>query len=119
VRRAHAPIAVVGVAIALLVLMPETLAAVRAAARDRMQTSINLALGSALATIGLTIPAVAVYSLAVGLPLELGLSNLDTVLLALTLLICTTTLATGRANVLQGTVHLVLFAAFLFLAFVP
>jgi Ca2+:H+ antiporter len=119
VRRAHAPIAVVGVAIALLVLMPETLAAVRAAARDRMQTSINLALGSALATIGLTIPAVAAYSLAVGLPLELGLSPLDTVLLFLTLLINTTTLATGRANVMQGAVHLVLFAAFLFLAFVP
>jgi Ca2+:H+ antiporter len=99
--------------------MPETLSAVRAAARNRMQTSINLALGSALATIGLTIPTVAAFSLAFELPLELGLSPLDTVLLALTLLISTTTLASGRATVLQGAVHLVIFAAFLFLAFVP
>jgi Ca2+:H+ antiporter len=115
----NAPAAVVGVAIALLVLMPETLAAVRAAARNRMQTSINLALGSSLATIGLTIPAVAAISIAADLPLTLGLSSLDTVLLFLTLLLGTTTLASGRATVLQGAVHLVMFAAFLFLAFVP
>jgi Ca2+:H+ antiporter len=72
VTRMHAPAAVVGVMIALLVLMPETLSAVRAAARDRMQTSINLTLGSALATIGLTIPTVAAFSLAFQRPLELG-----------------------------------------------
>jgi Ca2+:H+ antiporter len=119
VTRASLPAAVVGIAIALLVLMPETFAAVRAAARNRMQTSINLALGSAIATIGLTIPAVAAISLAFHLPLELGLQPIDTVLLALTLLIGTTTFASGRATVLQGTVHLVLFAAFVFLAFVP
>ncbi len=119
VRAANAPPAVVGVAIALLVLLPETWAAVRAAAGNRMQTSFNLALGSALASIGLTIPAVAAVSIGLGLPLTLGLSGKDTVLLALTLVVGTLTLGSGRATVLQGTVHLVLFAVFLFLAVVP
>lgn len=114
-----APATVLGIAIALLVLLPETLAALRAAMRNRMQTSLNLALGSALATIGLTIPAVAALSIAFGLPLELGLPGKETVMLALTLLVSTLTLAGGSATVLQGAVHLVLFAAFLFLAVVP
>lgn len=114
-----APAAVVGVAIAMLVLLPETLAALRAAKLNRMQTSINLALGSALATIGLTIPAVAAASVVFNIPLELGLSSLDIVLLVLTLLVSTITLVIGRATVLQGAVHLVLFAAFIFLAVVP
>jgi Ca2+:H+ antiporter len=114
-----APPAVVGIVIALLVLLPETSAAVRAALRNRMQTSLNLALGSALASIGLTIPAVAAVAIFTGLPLALGLDAKGTALLAVTLLISTTTLATGRATVLQGAVHLVLFAAFLFLSVVP
>jgi Ca2+:H+ antiporter len=84
-----------------------------------MQTSFNLALGSALATIGLTIPVVAAASLMLGLPLTLGLPAKETTLLALTLLISVTTLAQGRATVMQGAVHLVLFAVFLFLAIVP
>lgn len=113
------PHAVVGIVIALLVLLPETWAAVRAALRNRMQTSFNLALGSALATIGLTIPAVAVTSIVLRLPLELGLPPKETTLLALTLLISAITLARGRSTVLQGAVHLVLFAVFLFLAIVP
>lgn len=119
VRAASAPASVVGVAIALLVLLPETWAAVRAAAGNRMQTSFNLALGSALASIGLTIPAVAVVSLALGLPLTLGLDAKETVLLALTIIVSVLTLGAGRATVLQGVVHLVIFAAFLFLAVVP
>ncbi len=119
VDAASAPAAVVGVAIALLVLLPETWAAVRAALLNRMQTSLNLALGSALATIGLTIPAVAAVSLMLDLRLELGLAPKETALLALTFVISTTTLASGRATVLQGAVHLVLFATFLFLAVVP
>ena len=119
VEAAEAPAAVVGIVIALLVLLPETFAAVRAAARNRMQTSLNLALGSALATIGLTIPSVAAVSIFLHLPLELGLPPKETALLALTLLVSTVTLASGRATVLQGAVHLVLFAAFLFLAVVP
>jgi Ca2+:H+ antiporter len=114
-----APPAVVGIVIALLVLLPETSAAVRAALRNRMQTSLNLALGSALASIGLTIPTVAAVAIYIGLPLALGLDAKETALLAVTLLISTTTLATGRATVLQGAVHLVLFAAFLFLSAVP
>ncbi len=119
VEAASAPPAVVGVAIALLVLLPETWAAARAAIRNRMQTSLNLALGSALATIGLTIPTVAAMSIMLDLPLELGLSPKDTALLMLTFIISVTTLASGRATVLQGAVHLVLFAIFLFLAVVP
>jgi Ca2+:H+ antiporter len=119
VRAASVPYAVAGIAIAIMVLLPETWAAVRAAIRNRMQTSFNLALGSALATIGLTIPAVAVTSIVLGLSLELGLPNKEIALLALTLLISTMTLSRGVATVMQGTVHLVLFAVFLFLAMVP
>jgi Ca2+:H+ antiporter len=119
VAAAGAPEAVVGIAIAALVLLPEGLAAVRAARANRLQTSLNLALGSALATIGLTIPAVAAVSIALGQRLELGLGAKETVLLALTLLLGVVTLGTGRTTVLQGLVHLIVFAAFLFLAVVP
>jgi Ca2+:H+ antiporter len=119
VAKAGLPQAVVGIAIALMVLLPETWAAVRAAARNRMQISFNLALGSALATIGLTIPAVTITSIALGLPLTLGLPAKEITLLALTLLLSVMTLTGGRATVLQGAVHLVVFAVFLFLAMVP
>jgi Ca2+:H+ antiporter len=119
VEAASAPTAVVGIAIALIVLLPETMAAVRAGLRNRMQTSLNLALGSALATIGLTIPAVAALSIALDLQLELGLPGKETVLFVLTLVVSTLTFAGGSATVLQGAVHLALFAAFLFLAVVP
>ena len=114
-----APKAVIGIAIALLVLLPETWAAVRAARANRLQTSFNLAFGSALASIGLTIPTVAVASVVLGLKLQLGLGAKDLVLLVLTFLIGTITIATGRTNMMQGAVHLVMFAAFVFLAFVP
>ena len=114
-----APKAVVGIAIAILVLMPESLAALRAARANRLQTSLNLALGSALASIGLTIPAVACVAISLGQRLDLGLNMKDTVLLALTLFVGVITLGTGRTTVLQGMVHLVIFAAFLFLSIVP
>jgi Ca2+:H+ antiporter len=114
-----APKAVVGLVIALLVLLPEALAAVRAARANRLQTSLNLALGSALASIGLTIPAVAVVSIVLHQPLDLGLGEKDEVLLALTLLLSVITLGTGRTTVLQGIVHLVIFAVFLFFAVLP
>jgi Ca2+:H+ antiporter len=117
--RIAVPKAVVGIVIAALVLLPEGLAALRAAQANRLQTSLNLALGSALATIGLTIPAVAFVSIAIHQPLELGLGQKDTVLLALTLFVGVITLGTGRTTVLQGIVHLVIFAAFLFFAVVP
>ncbi|MGH8441503.1 MAG: calcium:proton antiporter [Nevskiaceae bacterium] len=119
VRIAGVPYAVVGIAVALMVLLPETWAAVRAARRNRMQTSFNLALGSALATIGLSIPVVVATALALKMPLHLGLPSKEIALLALTLLISGMTLARGRATVMQGAVHLVLFAAFLFLTVVP
>jgi Ca2+:H+ antiporter len=120
VAAAGAPQTVIGIVIAMLVLAPETWAAVRAARADRLQTSLNLALGSALASIGLTIPAVALASVLLDLPLQLGLSaGKDLVLLVLTFAVGTITLGTGRTNVLQGAVHLVIFAAFLVLALVP
>jgi Ca2+:H+ antiporter len=119
IEAAGAPKAVIGIVIALLVLLPETWAAVRAARADRLQTSLNLALGSALASIGLTIPAVAVAAVLLGIPLQLGLAAKDLVLLTLTFAVAAITLGTGRTNVLQGAVHLVIFAAFLVLALVP
>lgn len=119
VESAGLPTAVVGVVIALLVLLPETLAAVRAARRDRMQTSLNLAYGSAIASIGLTIPSIALASLWLSGPLVLGLGALHLVLLALTAVVSALTVVPGRATLLQGGVHLVLFAAFVFLSFSP
>jgi Ca2+:H+ antiporter len=119
VASAGAPRAVVGVIIAALVLLPESVAAVRAAMANRLQTSINLGLGSALATIGLTIPAVAALSLAIGLPITLGLDTKGMVLLFLTLLVTTLTLGTGKTTILQGAVHLLIFAVYLFTTIVP
>jgi Ca2+:H+ antiporter len=119
VAAAGLPESVVGIAIAALVLAPEALAALRAARANQLQTSLNLALGSSLATIGLTIPAVAAVSIALGQPLELGLDRKETALLVLTLLLGFATLGTGRTTVLQGVVHLVIFTEFLFLAAVP
>jgi Ca2+:H+ antiporter len=119
VTQVGAPKAVVGILIAALVLLPEGLAALRAARLNRLQTSMNLALGSALASIGLTVPAVAVVSIVLGQPLALGLEPKEAVLLGLTLLVAVITLGTGRTTVLQGVVHLVILAAFLFLSIVP
>jgi len=115
----NAPKSIVGIVIAALVLTPEGLAAVRAARANRLQTSLNLALGSALATIGLTIPAVAIMSIAIAQPLVLGLGPKEMVLLALTLVLGIITLGTGRTTALQGIVHLIVFAAFLSFALMP
>ena len=116
---AGAPRAVVGIVIAMLVLLPEAWAATRAARADRLQTSMNLAIGSALASIGLTIPVVVVAAIAFGLPLVLGLEPKDLALLAVTFLTSAVTLGSGRTHIMQGAVHLVLFGTFLFLALVP
>jgi Ca2+:H+ antiporter len=113
------PPSFVGVVIAVLVLLPETLAAVRAARRGRIQTSLNLAYGSAMASIGLTIPTIALASLWLEGPLVLGLGATQLVLLALTVVVSVLTVVPGRATRLQGGVHLVLLAAFLFLAVNP
>ena len=114
-----APKAVVGIVIAALVLLPEGLASYRAATANRLQTSVNLALGSALASLGLTIPAVASISILLAKPLTLGLDPKEELLLALTLVVSILTLGTGRTTVLQGMVHIIMFAVFLFLAVAP
>jgi Ca2+:H+ antiporter len=119
VTAAGLPLSVVGVIIAMLVLMPETLAAMRAAQRDRMQISLNLAFGSAMASIGLTIPTIAVASIWLPVPLHLGLDAMDIVLLALTVVVTVLTVVPGRATLLQAGVHLALLAAYLFLAVSP
>jgi Ca2+:H+ antiporter len=113
------PQAVVGVIIALMVLAPETIAAIRAAGRDRIQTSLNLAYGSAMASIGLTIPAIAVASIWLSTPLTLGLEPTQIVLLAITVVAGILTVVPGVATPLQGGVHLSILAAFLFLAVTP
>lgn len=113
------PHAVVGVVIAMLVLAPESIAAVRAAVSDRVQISLNLAYGSAMASIGLTIPAIAVASIWLEGELALGLEPLQLVLLAMSAVIGVLTVVPGRAKPLNGIVHLVLFAAFLLLTAAP
>ena len=119
VDKAGLPASFVGVVIALLVLAPETIAATRAAVSDRVQTGLNLAYGSAMASIGLTIPAIAVASIWLDGPLVLGLHPMQIVLLVMSVFVATLTVVPGRAKILQGGVHLVLFAAFLFLAVAP
>ncbi|BDZ44281.1 calcium:proton antiporter [Naasia aerilata] len=119
VAAAGIPSSFVGVVIALLVLLPEGLAASRAALRERMQTSLNLAYGSAMASIGLTIPAIAIASIWLPGPLTLGLGSTQIVLLVLTVLVGILTVMPGRVTRLQGVLHLILLAAFVFLAINP
>jgi len=119
VKAAGLPVSVVGVIIALLILLPETIAAVRAAGQGRMQISLNLAFGSAMASIGLTIPTIAIASIWLPVPLHLGLAATDIVLLALTCVVAVLTVVPGRATLLQAGVHLALLAAYLFLAISP
>jgi Ca2+:H+ antiporter len=114
-----APKILVGIIIAMVVLLPESIAAYQAARANRLQTSLNLALGSALASIGLTIPAVALVSLMNGWTLSLGIDAKSTVLLVLSLFVASLSLGTGRTTVMQGTVHLVIFAVYIFTAVVP
>lgn len=119
VKSVGAPQSAVGVVIALLVLMPETLAATRNARRGRVQISFNLGYGSAMASIGLTIPVIALASIWLEGPLVLGLGSTEIVLLVLTALVSSLTLLPGRATLQEGGVHLILLAAYLFLAFNP
>lgn len=119
VQAIGAPASFVGVVIALLVLLPESIAAVRHARAERVQVSLNLAYGSAMASIGLTIPVLAVATLFIDTPLVLGLGPTQIVLLAVSVVVATLTAVTGRARPLQGGVHLVLLAAFLVLSISP
>src|SRR5215475_9442553 len=114
-----APQAVAGIIIAIVVLAPESITDVRAALGNELQKSLNLALGSSLETIGLTIPAVAITNVFIGKQIEIGLSERDTLLLALTLFLSLLTFGSGRTNILAGLVHLIVFATFLFLVFIP
>jgi Ca2+:H+ antiporter len=119
IARTGAPPALAGVLVAFLILLPESVAALSAARKNDLQKSINLALGSSIATIGLTIPAVAVAAYALDKQLVLGLDMQGMVLLVLTFLLSMLTFATGRTNILFGLVHIVVFAVFVFLVFVP
>lgn len=114
-----APPGFAGILVALLILLPEGVAAIAAARKNDLQKSINLALGSSLATIGLTIPAVAVAAYALDKQLVLGLNAQEMVLLLLTFFLSMLTFGTGRTNILFGLVHLVVFAVFIFMVFVP
>lgn len=114
-----APPAFAGILVALLILLPEGVAAIAAARKNDLQKSINLALGSSLATIGLTIPAVAITAYTLDMQLVLGLNDQEVVLLVLTFVLSMLTFVTGRTNILFGLVHLVVFAVFLLLVFVP
>jgi Ca2+:H+ antiporter len=113
------PQMVVALSIALIVLLPESISALKAAAYGRTQTSINLALGSALASIGMTIPAIAVISIIFGYQVNLGLGTTDIALLFLALFVSALTLLPGKASLLQGAVHLSIFAAFVLVVFTP
>jgi Ca2+:H+ antiporter len=117
--RIGAPPAFAGLLVALLILLPEGVSAIAAARKNDLQKSINLALGSSLATIGLTIPAVGVATYLLDKELELGLNSAGCVLLVLTFLLSMLTFGTGRTNVLFGLVHMVVFAVFVFMVFVP
>lgn len=120
-RRLEAPGvgAIIGTSLSLMLLMPESINAMRAASRNEIQKSLNIGLGSVIATIGLTVPAVAVASILTGHQLILGLENRDIVLLVMTLAISIVSFGSGRTNMFTGIVHLVIFANYIFLLFVP
>ena len=113
----HAPIALGGVLIAILVLAPEGLAAINSALANRLQRSVNICLGSALATIGLTVPAILIIGLVTGEKIILGLSPVDSVLLVLTLIVSIVTFASTKTNIIHGIVHLILFISYLVMVF--
>lgn len=119
VAAAGLPQAFVGVIIAAIVLLPEGIAAAKSARNNRLQNSINLAVGSAIASIGLTVPVVAALSVGMGMTLVLGVSAANMALLVLTLFVSTLTLGTGRTTTLQGIIHLVIFVTFLLISMVP
>lgn len=114
-----APKTLVGIIIAMVVLLPEGLAAYRAAKNNRLQTSLNLALGSALASIGLTIPVVAAVSIVMGFDLLLGIDSKSSVLLLISLLVVMMSLRTGKTNILQGIILVLLFFVYLFVTIIP
>ncbi len=119
IQSVGAPISLSGVIIAFIILLPEGISAVRAALKNQLQKSLNLSLGSALASIGLTLPTVALVSVFTGLPLALGISVESTVLFLLSLLVIILTFSTGKTSILQGIILLVIFAVYLFTILIP
>jgi Ca2+:H+ antiporter len=111
----HAPAPLGGVIVAVLVATPEAVGAVRAAMANHLQRSVNIFLGSVLSTIGLTVPAMVLISRMIGREIILGVEHADSVMLLLTLAVSIVTFASGRTNVIQGAVHLILFATYLLL----
>ena len=114
---AHLPVALGGLLVAVLVLAPEGVASVKAALANQIQRSINICLGSALATISLTVPAVLIIGLLTSNTIVLGLSGVESVMLMTTLFVSVINLSSGRSNVIQGTIHFILFALYLVLLF--
>lgn len=117
VETMNAPAALAGLTMAVLVATPEAIGAVRSAAANRMQRSVNIFLGSLLSTIGLTIPAILIVSHLTHHPIILGLQHTDLLLFLLTLTLCLVTFSSGRTNIMQGAVHLMLFVAYLFFTY--
>lgn len=111
--------AVIGALVATLILLPEGISAVRAAARNHLQHSLNIALGSALATVSLTIPAMALISVMISRPMVLGLDNEDRTMLLLTFILSILSFGTGKTNALNGVVHLIVFCVYVMLLFAP
>ncbi len=114
---AHAPVALGGVIIAMMVATPEAVSAIQAAKANQLQRSMNIFLGSVLATIGLTVPTMLVIAHVTGKKIVLGVQHSDLVLLPLTLVVSVVTFASGRTNILQGAVHALLFVAYVVLLF--
>lgn len=119
IERMNAPRSLAGIVIAMIILLPEGLSAYRAARRDELQTSLNLALGSALASICLTIPSVAVFSIIYKIPLELGLDAKSIIMFTLSFLVVSLSFKTGKTIILQGIVLLVIFFSYVFLTIFP
>ena len=117
IAQVGAPVALGGFIVAIMILTPEALAAFDAARTNQLQRAVNICLGSALATIGLTVPAVLIAGMIVGLPVELGLDSPEIVLLTLSLAISIVTFVGSRTNSLQGVVHLAVFFAYVVLIF--
>ncbi|MFA7306713.1 MAG: calcium:proton antiporter [Hyphomicrobium sp.] len=119
IERAKAPAAIGGVVIAIIVFTPESITSIKAALADKMQRVANLCLGAFVSTVGLTVPAVLVIGLIKGKAVVLGLSPLDTFLVGLTLVLTTLTFVGPRSSPIQGAMHLMLFATYCVLLFVP
>lgn len=113
------PKSLLGIVVATIVLLPESIAAIRAALNNRIQTSLNLSIGSALACIGLSIPVLVIASKIMGIPMTLGVDSKSMILVFVSILTLISALGAGKTNILQGVIHIILFFAWLFFVIVP